>query len=569
MKLKSTSILVLALALAAGIPARGADSGDQVVVVYNSRMPESKELAEYYAQRRHVPSSQVFGFDLTTAPEISRSEFRTSLQRPLAQLLNERKLWRMGSEVVRGTNGVAARLDWRVKSSKIRYAVLCYGVPYRITRDANLVEPGEDRMRPEFRRNEAAVDTELALLPCIELNLPLAGPLPNPLFGSTNPASFDPTNGVLLVTRLDGPSADIARGLVDKALQAEADGLWGRAYFDLRDIADPGYKVGDDWIRGAAEVCQRMGFETVVDHKPATFPPEFPMSQIAFYCGWYDENVSGPFTRPHVEFMPGAFAYHLHSYSAVDLRSATQHWVGPLLAKGATITMGCVDEPYLEGTPQVAVFASRFIGLGMTFGEAAYACQPVLSWQTTFVGDPLYRPFGKNPQQLHERLKQTHSPLLEWSDLQVVNLRLARGAPLAGAVAVLEGIDETRHSAVLTEKLADIYSQLGKPESAIETYRRALQLDPSPQQRVRLRITLGDKLIAISASEDKNKLNEAIDNDEALLRENPDYPNRLAVYRILSPLARKAGRREDADRYDALIQALTPPPPEANPAAVK
>ena len=157
---------------------------------------------------------------------------------------------------------------------------------------------------------------------------------------------------MLLVARLDGPTPAIARGLVDKALQAEADGLWGRAYFDLRNITDPGYKLGDDWIRGAAEICRRLGFETVVDENPGTFPAAFPMSQIAFYIGWYDGTVSGPFAQPTVEFMPGAFAYHLHSFSAATLRSASQNWVGPLLAKGATITMGCVAEPYLSGHPR-------------------------------------------------------------------------------------------------------------------------------------------------------------------------------------------------------------------------
>ena len=35
------------------------------------------------------------------------------------------------------------------------------------------------------------------------------------------------------------------------------------------------------------------------------------MSHIAIYCGWYDASVSGPFALPKVEFMPGAFAYHL------------------------------------------------------------------------------------------------------------------------------------------------------------------------------------------------------------------------------------------------------------------
>ena len=82
------------------------------------------------------------------------------------------------------------------------------------------------------------------------------------------------------MTRLDGPTAEIARGLVDKALQGEADGLWGRTYFDLRNTTDPAYKMGDDWIRNASEVCRHLGFDTIVDENPGTFPAGFPMSQI-------------------------------------------------------------------------------------------------------------------------------------------------------------------------------------------------------------------------------------------------------------------------------------------------
>ena len=182
---------------------------------------------------------------------------------------------------------------------------------------------------------------------------------------------------------------------MDKAIQAETDGLWGRAYFDLRGITNADYKLGDDWIRGASEICRRLGFETVVDENPGTFPVSFPLSQVAFYAGWYDESVSGPFTRPIVEFMPGAIAYHLHSFSAGTIRSTTRNWVGPLLAKGATATMGCVNEPYLTGTPDVATFFARILFFGFSFGEAAYAAQGQLSWQTTVIGDPLYRPFGK------------------------------------------------------------------------------------------------------------------------------------------------------------------------------
>ena len=89
------------------------------------------------------------------------------------------------------------------------------------------------------------------------------------------------------------------------------------------------------------------------------------------------------------------------------LRSTNHYWCGPLLAKGATCTMGCVNEPYLSGTPNVAAFLARRFGGGYTFGEAAWAAQPVLSWQTTVVGDPLYRPFGKPAQTLHAEFART------------------------------------------------------------------------------------------------------------------------------------------------------------------
>jgi len=44
----------------------------------------------------------------------------------------------------------------------------------------------------------------------------------------------------------------------------------------------------------------------------------------------------------------------------------------------------------------------------------------VLSWQTTVVGDPLYRPFLTSGQSLHEALTRRHSPLIEWSHLRLM-----------------------------------------------------------------------------------------------------------------------------------------------------
>jgi uncharacterized protein (TIGR03790 family) len=518
--------------------------GDEVVVVYNSRVPESKAVAEYYAKARQVPENQIYGFALTANEEMSRAEFRDSLQLPLAKKLEADGLWKFGPITYPATNGQPERTVGRVVASKIRYAALCYGVPLKIMPDADLQEPNAEKMQVELRRNEAAVDSELAWLPLIRMNVPLTGPIPNWLYGATNAALFNPTNGILLVSRLDGPSAAIARGLVDKAMQAERDGLWGRAYFDARGLPSTDrYYLGDEWILGAANFSRESGFETVIDDKPETFPADFPMSQIAIYCGWYDGTVSGPFTLPKVEFMPGAFACHLHSFSAGILRTTNNNWCGPLLAKGVTCTMGCVYEPYLSFLPNVEVFLARLMAGQFTFGEAAWASQRVLSWQTAVIGDPLYRPFGKAPAELHAELARDHNPLIEWAQLRIVNLHLTQGAPLGQAVSYLENIPVTAQSAVLTEKLADLYEMQDKTFSAIESYQNALKLNPSPEQRIRIRLTLGEKLQAQGRDAD------AVENYKKLLEESPDYPGKGSILEKLIVLEQK------------IISTSTPPKP--------
>jgi uncharacterized protein (TIGR03790 family) len=532
--MKKIGILSAILFLAsAPVPLYAAS--DEVVVIYNTGMPESKSVAEYYARARQVPKNQIYGFRMTTNEMMSRDDFRSSLQLPLAHRLESDGLWQFGSVTNTTTNGQPQRVERLVVASKIRYAVLCYGVPLKIASDSNWHDSTTNRNMPaELRRNEASVDSELAWLPLVQVNVPLDGPLHNWFYGTTNAALLNPTNGILLVSRLDGPSADVARSLVDKALAAERDGLWGRAYFDGRGLSETNNLLQvDKWIRNAAEICRVLGFETTLDENQETFPADFPMSQIAIYCGWYDENVSGPFTLPKVEFMPGAFAYHLHSFSAATLRSTDKNWCGPLLAKGATCTMGCVYEPYLEFTPNIAMFIARLAASDFTFGEAAWTSQPVLSWQTTIVGDPLYRPFSKSPELTHTELARRHSPLIEWSHLRVVDLGLAHGIPAARMINYLENINPTTNSAVLTEKLADLYAMQGKPSSAIDTYEAALTRNPSPEQRIRIRLTLGEKLEATKRD------TEAIQDYKQLLKEAPDYPGKPSVDKKLALLEQK------------------------------
>jgi uncharacterized protein (TIGR03790 family) len=532
--MKKPFIFKAIITLSAGLlPWLARAGGDEVVVVYNSQLPESRAVAEHYAAARGVPARQIFGFALTTNEVMTRADFTDFLQKPLADQLEAKGLWKFGEVQVPTTNGILAHAETRVVRSKIRYAVLCYGVPLKIA-PASVSEDWADKInRAEFRRNEAAVDSELAWLPLVKTKFPLTGPWFSPFYGCTNAAQLNCANGILLVSRLDGSTPQIANALVDKALAADTNGLWGRAYFDARGVpTNSSYFLGDQWMLAGAEICRQNGFETETDTNEAVLPASFPLSQVAIYAGWSAGEVCGPFAQPTVEFMPGAFAYHLHSYSADTLRSATRNWCGPLLAKGATCTMGCVYEPYLQLTPNVGVFLQLFVG-GETFGEAAWASQVALSWQNTVIGDPLYQPFKKAPLERHAQLARAKSPLLEWSFDRFTCLDLARGIRGPQLAPFLEGLPLTAQSAVLTEKLAALYAAAGKPASALAAWQTALKLNPTPQQKIRIRLALGEKLAA------ENRLDEAAANYRALIAEAPDYPGRNAIDEKLKALEQK------------------------------
>jgi tetratricopeptide (TPR) repeat protein len=290
-----------------------------------------------------------------------------------------------------------------------------------------------------------------------------------------------------MVTRLDGPTPEIARGLVDKALEAESRGLWGHAYIDLRAITNGPYWWGDRMITNAAVAAKRLGFETFVDNQPASLGVGYPLSQVALYVGWYDSGVTGPFYRASVEFLPGAFAYHLHSFSAANLRSASENWVGPLLARGATATMGCVAEPYLEFTPNPAMFLERWGYVGMTLGEAATAAHPVLSWQTVVVGDPLYRPFGRLLADDGKRLDAANDPSTAYALVRNANLQVMAGRPVEAVRDQLEGQRWATNHAVVAEKIGRLYWSGIRVRRALEWYDTALGLtNATPMQRRRL-----------------------------------------------------------------------------------
>jgi tetratricopeptide (TPR) repeat protein len=208
------------------------------------------------------------------------------------------------------------------------------------------------------------------------------------------------------------------------------------------------------------------------------------LEQIAWYAGWYAEHASGPFAHPSFQFAPGAFAYHLHSFSAGDIRNPGRQWVGPLLARGAAASMGSVDEPYLHLTPQPDILAERLLR-GFPFAEAAHFSQRELSWQNTFLGDPLYRPFLHSLETQIRHLEADEHPALPWAYLRQINIQARAGRLHIALDLCRKRIQQTR-STILAEKLADLYAENGMHDEALAEYQGLLPAAASPESAFRV-----------------------------------------------------------------------------------
>jgi hypothetical protein len=201
------------------------------------------------------------------------------------------------------------------------------------------------------------------------------------------------------VWRLDAPNAVLAKGLVDKALYAEAKGLSGIGCFDrnkgdLSAVTDSGYGAGDWDIHRAAEFTRRAGFTVIEDSHGEEFgtaPAPLRCDHAALYAGWYAlEHYNDAFS-----WNPGAIGLHLDSASAVNPRRGP-NWAANALAHGITVTAGATTEPYLENLPHPDQ-AFLYLFHGSNIGDALLRSERLLKWNIINIGDPLYRPFGNSP----------------------------------------------------------------------------------------------------------------------------------------------------------------------------
>lgn len=302
------------------------------------------------------------------------------------------------------------------------------GIPESVTRDEKILEllaPADgtlgcirwiDEQLELLKKNEtyASFDSELSLLYWPEY--PLMRWLPNYLHHRYDASPDRDLKPTLMVARIEAPTIELCRQMIDQAIETERTGLKGKVYLDARGLADPKplpnggpgrepqfdgrYGRYDQSLRKLDTVLrQSTDLDVVLDNEGKLFQPG-DCPDAALYCGWYSLSKY----VDAFKWQPGSVAYHIASGEAATLRNRNSNvWCKRMLEQGVCATLGPVREPYLVAFPLPEEFFPLILSGRYTLAETYYRTKPFNSWVMTLVGDPLYNPYkGRSPLKLDQ-----------------------------------------------------------------------------------------------------------------------------------------------------------------------
>lgn len=156
----------------------------RVVVVINTKSPDSQAVGAYYMDKRGIPADAAIHIACPPGEEISRTDFDVLIATPVREKIKQ----------------LGRRTD---------FVVLTQGVPIRIG----------DKWGPSVDSLLAGVPSPIK--PITTINAENVNGAVHPYFQADEPFNSEKYS-MWLVTRLTGPTVAGAKALVDRSLKAEA-----------------------------------------------------------------------------------------------------------------------------------------------------------------------------------------------------------------------------------------------------------------------------------------------------------------------------------------------------------
>jgi uncharacterized protein (TIGR03790 family) len=389
---------------------------NEILVLVNRNAESSVGLAKFYMEKRGIPEENMLQLWVTDKEECTREAYEKKIAGPVREYLEENR----GEKFIRCIlimHGLPLKIappaltgpekeeleDLRKQQQALRKRAEEFKKAGK--EDSDLLKEEQKGIKERISsvgrtKQGASLDSELALV--FYKDYSLEGWVPNPVFiGNRAKRLKNMPRKVLMVSRLDGPSSETVRRMIDDSIEAEKNGLKGTSYFDARwkkpneekrKAGLKGYALYDLSIHLSGEIVKKSGrTPVVINDKQELFQPgECP--DAALYCGWYSlARYVDAF-----DWMPGAVGYHIASGECTTLkRPKSRVWCKMMLEKGVAATIGPVAEPYVQAFPVPEMFFGLLVDGRWNLAECYALSNPFLSWQMVLIGDPLYSPFKR------------------------------------------------------------------------------------------------------------------------------------------------------------------------------
>ena len=246
----------------------------------------------------------------------------------------------------------------------------------------------------EFKEADASVDSELSFLWWDRDQYLITNRVPNPMRHNATKLNSPVLLPLMLVSRIDAANLSQAKHIIDASLEAESNGLKGKAYIDARGVAEADERFGmyDQDLRELADLIDdETEIPVVLENTDDRFTKKDQAPDVALYAGWYRlRHYEDAFT-----FEPGAIGYHIASEEAVSLHKSDETgWCKGALEHGIAATLGATAEPYLDAFPPPLEFFGVLLTGKFNLIETYALTNPYISWRMVLIGDPLYQPFA-------------------------------------------------------------------------------------------------------------------------------------------------------------------------------
>ena len=341
-------VLVLVLLLTP-LPSIAGGSGFNVVVVANGNSPNSLALANYYCQRRGIPSLNVLRISWSGGnTSWTRSQFESVLLNPLLAMI-----------VSRGLSG------------QIDYVALAMDIPFVVSDSSG----ANSTTSALFYGFKGLIGKDL-------LDVTNSYAASESIFRLTHPSTAPGYS--FLATMITAGSLDLAKRLVDQGVAS--DGTSPGQSVVLAKSSDP-LRNQRYWTFDNAVFNARVGGPCLIERTNSDSP-------------WGQTNLLGyqtglaNFGLSPGSFIPGAMADSMTSFGGVIFGPNGQTSLLSFIHAGASGSYGTVTEPQSVRDkfpdPQNYFFQSR----GFSLAECYY--QSVFNpYQGLVVGEPLAAPFRR------------------------------------------------------------------------------------------------------------------------------------------------------------------------------